>query len=218
MLTTASSEGYVADLTGDYTGSMTRCFTVQLSLQMNKPPHVEGTYNVQNANYCWPRPADASLVGGRVIGVVSPAGQLSMDFQPALANKFSHADFTVAAFATFTELRGTTGSWPISVTRMGDLSSHTLTQFTYSLSPSASQLVTEPGRTIAGGDYQVAKVSNLLLAGETSAEAEFEWTVALNAFATVVTGEPAITGTGKAQFGKQPDGEWILTDYYLSGQ
>jgi hypothetical protein len=216
LVTKTASDVFVANLTGEYSGSMTNCFSVQLSLQMDSPPAVDGTYAVQSNN-CWPRPDASAMHGGRAVGSVSPSGQLALDFQPPITDRFPHATFTVAAFATFTELRGSTGQWPLSVSRFGDLSGKEIRQYTYSMTPSATQLVTEPGKTIAGGQYSVTKVINLLLAGETSAQADFEWSVSLNAFASAVVGEPTVTGTGKAEFGKQPSGEWVLTEYRIPG-
>jgi len=68
---------------------------------------------------------------------------------------------------------------------------------------------------INGGPIEVDDVSRLLLTTETIAAAEFAWHVKFNGAARILTGKDSQTGRGTVEFGKQPDGTWVLASFDL---
>lgn len=79
-------------------------------------------------------------------------------------------------------------------------------RYSYSFVP---ELHTESGYA-PGGQVQVGEISNLRLTTETSATANFGWRVALSPLAKILIGDVQPAGSGVVEFGKKPDGTWVL--------
>ena len=90
-----------------------------------------------------------------------------------------------------------------------------VTRYTYAWTRSFAKWISKPG-LLRAGSVRVDRVDNLLLdPGGVSAQGRFFWHADLDGPATLVTGEHRATGEGAVSFGKQPDGDWVVTDYSI---
>jgi predicted secreted protein len=61
------------------------------------------------------------------------------------------------------------------------------------------------------GKIVVTGVDSLLLTTDTVATAKFRWQLDLNEIGQVITQSERPKKVGEVQFGKQPDGVWVIT-------
>ncbi len=89
------------------------------------------------------------------------------------------------------------------------------TRFHYSFGNKFTGLVVQPQqKLISAGSITIDKVERLLLGPtDTMAMGQFVWHVDFNDAARIIDSKTATQGTGQAQFGKQPDGNWVLVNH-----
>jgi len=102
---------------------------------------------------------------------------------------------------------------PITLAGTGPGGSVTVPKFLYAMSSGLTQFLTASHDAIKAGTIQVDDLSELLLLTDTHAGARFRWHVDLCEPAKQVLGQNTVAGTGHVEFGKQPNGEWVLTGY-----
>lgn len=87
-----------------------------------------------------------------------------------------------------------------------------VTWYAYTLSPDFEKRVegSGDGRYVVGGNFVVGAVTNLRLATDTEASANFAWQVSLNSTGKLFHPENAPKGTGAVLFGKKPDQTWAI--------
>jgi hypothetical protein len=87
--------------------------------------------------------------------------------------------------------------------------------YEYSFAPEVQIIRDNQGVRVTSGRYEVGEVSNLRLATETQAVANFSWQGQLNQLGSILldgTLAPGAkpSGNGTAEFAKKPDGTWTL--------
>ena len=95
----------------------------------------------------------------------------------------------------------------------GPIGTITVPLYTYTLTSKFVPLPLPNQNQIAAGAVHIDSVSNVLLTSDTEAHAEFAWHVDFNDAAKVLTGKPNAGGKGDIFFGKQPNGDWVITRY-----
>jgi hypothetical protein len=65
------------------------------------------------------------------------------------------------------------------------------------------------------GHIVVTEVNDLLLTTDTVATGKFPWKFEYNSFGEAITQSKQPNKTGLVQFGKQPDGTWVVTQIDL---
>ena len=87
--------------------------------------------------------------------------------------------------------------------------------YEYTFSPDFQKLITGRGQqtSVVGGGYEIGEVSGLRLVGDTEAAAAFAWQASLNDVGGLVLDLQKPTGTGRATFGKKPDGAWFVDQF-----
>ena len=85
--------------------------------------------------------------------------------------------------------------------------------YSYSLSPKAfaSVKAVNGHNVVDVGKCAVDSVDTLLLAAETVATGNYKWHRECNEIGRALSGSNVQNGGGPVQFGKQPDGTWVLT-------
>jgi hypothetical protein len=174
--------------------------------------------------------------GGQIGGVLGPDGSGLVEFVYTKGGGcFSRGE---QASALLTKSDGTTfkgscdGMWSdaaaggVSGTMKCNLVFHSpnppsnyteATRFHYSFDNKFTALAAQPQqKLISAGSITVDIVQNLLLGpSETMASGEFQWHVEFNDPARIIEGKQTTQGLGHAEFGKQPDGNWVLVNYSL---
>jgi hypothetical protein len=86
-------------------------------------------------------------------------------------------------------------------------------QYTYSFSSKLQNLLVPSRNAVKTGHVEVDSVEQLLLGvTDTMAQGQFKWHVHLNDVGQAVTHQSDLAGTGSAEFRKQPDGDWVVSD------
>jgi hypothetical protein len=70
-----------------------------------------------------------------------------------------------------------------------------------------------PDGTVTVGRFHVDAVTNLLLDSEISASGQFTWHIDHNEVGEAIYGTKSASGTGRAEFRKQPDGTWVCVSH-----
>lgn len=87
--------------------------------------------------------------------------------------------------------------------------------YSFSLAPHEGKSVEVVGSRaeVDAGSYKVGDVSNLQLASDTDAVAQFNWTASLNSIGRRLLGGDTPHGVGDVEFGKRPDGSWFISSW-----
>ncbi len=205
------------DLSGsyEYVGSDRWTQFTEFDLKMTPgSPHVTGTYaTIYNG-----QPNKRGPIEGDVLSQTS----VFLDFTVNLNVVPSHDEANYA-------IRNADGHWRLesdefrAVARdskfrgQGPATTLQVPRFTYSLSPSIAPFrapFDKPDELhIRTGHVRVERVTNLLLASETAATASFQWTLDQ---AVGLPGplplQSAKSGNGHVEFGKRPDGAWVVAN------
>lgn len=183
-------------------------YTFDLSMQPTYST-VTGQYTVDATNY---------KANGPLTGTVSPDGTVQL----AYGSQFGSTVVSYK-FASNGQSVTLTGKQPffnincptMTLTGNGPGGSLLVPTFSYSFSDKFKPLPSPNVNEIYAGGIEIDEVSNLLLATETIAQARFTWHVIFNDAAKALTGQTTVSGTGDIIFGKQPDGNWVLSEYHI---
>lgn len=187
-------------------------YLIELTLVMQPgSPAVTGQYRY-NAWY-----AGISNWNGPVSGTSNVPQAVSLDF----GYPISHGDYRVNVTGSALKLIGpdlfsNNKAGEITFEGTGPGGSINVTRYSYAFSPKFLQLADKQFDQIKAGPIEVDSVDKLLLATETAAVGEFTWHVKLNEAGKILSGEESKSGKGNAEFGKQPDGTWVLVRFELN--
>jgi hypothetical protein len=201
-----------ANLTGTYqSGDPLAPLTLTLSMQQGSLA-VTGTFRT------------ASDCSGTLFGKVNVDGTVNLFFTlqgGVYCSSIHNNNLTIdiRQSGDFTELSSRPAAYTYTLNVRGKSSSDQIKipVYTYTLSPKFLAMVPTPGITaVKAGPVQVDSVDNLLLGPtETMAEGRFKWHMDFNPVARVLTGKPGQSGYGSIEFGKQPDGNWVVRGFSL---
>lgn len=214
----------VPNVSGDYkveltwpkeNGIWTRnaIYTFNLSMQPTYAT-VSGGYT---ANSWYVTGQEAMRQNGPLTGSVSPDGTVKLGYGSQFGTteenyKFSSNGSTLTLTGKQPFL---TGNPNMTLVGTGPGGSIVVPKFSYAFSDKFKRLPSVSANVLDAGDVEIDDVSNLLLATDTIAHAQFTWHVNFNDAAKALTGQASMQGTGEMNFGKQPDGAWVLTAYNL---
>lgn len=130
-------------------------------------------------------------------------------------------DFTVNKSGSLTELAGPSPSGQVKLTGQGKGGEIRTEQYSYLPSTKLTEDKAEkcPGaedkKCVSLGGYVIDDVTQLLLVTAESAEGQFKWHFEPTDLGLALA-PPRLRsgGTGRVSFRKQPDGDWVLVEYY----
>jgi hypothetical protein len=96
---------------------------------------------------------------------------------------------------------------PVTVYNAKSVGIITLTTYRYLLTKKFDGIT--PDGLVKIGQYHVDSVTNLLLDTDVSAWGNYAWHIDYNEIGQAITGVKSTSGTGQAEFRKQPDGNWV---------
>jgi hypothetical protein len=206
----------IPNVSGDYhvhliwpKGSWTGDATYELHVSM-QPSYasISGTYKVQTT---YPNGGPAMSSSGPLSGSVSPDGTVHILYGGTPATYQYHSG---GGTVTLTGDQPFATQMPtMTLTGTGAGGTISVPSYSYAFSTKFTPLPPPHDGEISAGTVSIDDVTNLLLAGETAARSSFAWHVDFDDAAKALTGQTKATGTGHAEFGKQPSGDWVLAGY-----
>ncbi|MHB1488203.1 MAG: hypothetical protein ACYCZM_11720 [Acidimicrobiales bacterium] len=174
---------------------------------------VSGKYSLDS----WVNSGQETMsANGPLIGSVSEDGTVQLAYVTQYGSRIEEA----YKFSTSGQGMSLTGNQPflngiptMTLTGSGPRGTISVPSFSYAFSDKFKPLASPNSNEIVAGKIVVDEVNNLLLATDTVAQARFTWHVIFNDAGRALSGEPRVSGTGNMIFGKQPDGNWVLSEY-----
>jgi hypothetical protein len=174
---------------------------------------VSGKYSVDS----WVNSGQETMsANGPLIGSVSQDGTVQLAYVTQYGSRIEEAyKFSISGQGvTLTGNQPFLNGIPtMTLTGSGPGGTISVPSFSYAFSAKFKPLAPPNANQIVAGKIVVDEVSNLLLATDTVAQARFTWHVVFNDAGRALSGEPTVSGTGNMIFGKQPDGNWVLSGY-----
>lgn len=185
------------DLSGDWEGSENGYYFYKMHLEQ-----APGTNRVSGT--CEQK-FGGNVFTGALQGTVDASGRATLTplNRDSCIGRMGEIDYQYTEQGTTASIQQT--SWGHVVFSGRPAAKMTVTTYDCAFSPE----VRISSGQILYGRYEVGEVSNLLLNGETRAEASFGWRVSLNKLGSLMLGQQP-TGSGTAAFAKKPDGTWVL--------
>jgi hypothetical protein len=204
-----------ADVTGNYQGdavypAVTHHFDVNLEMKQGAAD-VKGKLSEIGASY----PLSASITGNAL-----PEGSYSLLFlvqyfngMPNYDGPFIYKLNDMNGHETLTGPDPYDRNLTIYFAKKEPLNSAKISvpMFSYSFTPKAKVQVVNGSDQSSMGRIIVTGVDSLLLATDTVATAKFKWKFDYSEIGQVITLSKQPEKLGEVQFGKQPDGTWIIT-------
>jgi hypothetical protein len=166
------------------------------------------------------RTINGSRESAGVSGNARPDGSISLTFlistfngMPNYEGPYTYNLSSAGGQVTLNGLDPYAQNTRISLARVGPQSAAKISVATYSyaFAPKARVMAVNGSDQASIGKIVVTGVDSLLLTTDTVATAKFRCQLDLNEIGQVITQSERPEKVGEVQFGKQPDGVWVIT-------
>jgi hypothetical protein len=213
----------LSDLTGNYQWQARNAPMSRATLSIHQgSPMVSGTFQAFREGYGTNEPPVLGCEGN-LFGHVNVNGTVSLSFKAtrvpggcSMPSEGETLTYTVSRKDDSVSLTD------LDRNRSLDLKGHstggqvTVPVYNYTFTSNFRKFTVTPGYNLRAGTVVVDSVERLLLGPtDTRAEAEFRWHATFNDAARAFSGKSENHGVGRVEYGKQPDGSWILTYAHL---